>query len=239
MGACILDLYGRPRRIPSADWGDAWGATAAPGLVLCPTDDPFGDDDPVTSGGRHARRPSRGVPEAGHWWADAGAGTMPPRCSGRSSARSTENGLRVAADRVEAQRAGMDSVDRMPSDDPPRTTWRNYLGPVILTASTALERDPPVGVDRRGRLRRGHGPIRHPLAPARRDGDILGAPPPGPCRPAPVGLIGHRRPSRPALDPVGSRSRTSRFAGESDCRTTQAGNWWMLNWHVGASGTAG
>jgi hypothetical protein len=34
----------------------------------------------------------------------------------------------------EAVSGEVDSVDRMPSDDPPRTTWRNYLGPVILTS---------------------------------------------------------------------------------------------------------
>jgi hypothetical protein len=28
----------------------------------------------------------------------------------------------------------MGSVDRVPTDDPTRTTWRNYLGPVILTS---------------------------------------------------------------------------------------------------------
>ena len=27
----------------------------------------------------------------------------------------------------------MDSLGCVPTDDPPRTTWRNYLGPVILT----------------------------------------------------------------------------------------------------------
>ncbi len=32
----------------------------------------------------------------------------------------------------------MDSVDRVPTEDPPRTTWRNYLGPVILTARRRL-----------------------------------------------------------------------------------------------------
>jgi hypothetical protein len=37
-----------------------------------------------------------------------------------------------------AQRVAMDSVDCVPSDDPPRTTWRNYLGPVILTPRRRL-----------------------------------------------------------------------------------------------------
>ncbi len=32
----------------------------------------------------------------------------------------------------------MASVDPVPTDDPPRTTWRNYLGPVILTPRRRL-----------------------------------------------------------------------------------------------------
>ena len=69
MGACILDLYRSATPNPSADWGDAWGITAAPGLVLCPTDDPFGDlvqsrQMADMLGARHEI-----IPEAGHWWA--------------------------------------------------------------------------------------------------------------------------------------------------------------------------
>jgi hypothetical protein len=32
----------------------------------------------------------------------------------------------------------MDSVEIVPTDDQPRTTWRNFLGPVILTARRRL-----------------------------------------------------------------------------------------------------
>ncbi len=69
MGTCILDLYRSATPNPYADWSDAWGTTTAPGLVLCPTDDPFGDE--VLSrevadmlGARHEL-----LSGAGHWWA--------------------------------------------------------------------------------------------------------------------------------------------------------------------------
>ncbi len=69
MGACILDLYRSATPNPFADWGQAYGITAAPGLVLHPTDDPFSDDlqsREVASmlGARHEV-----IPDAGHWWA--------------------------------------------------------------------------------------------------------------------------------------------------------------------------
>jgi pimeloyl-ACP methyl ester carboxylesterase len=69
MGTCILDLYRSATPNPYADWSDAWGITAAPGLVISPTDDPFGDDVlsrqvADTLGARHEH-----LPGAGHWWA--------------------------------------------------------------------------------------------------------------------------------------------------------------------------
>lgn len=42
MGACILALYRSALPNPHAQWGP-WAPTSAPGLVLHPTDDPFGD----------------------------------------------------------------------------------------------------------------------------------------------------------------------------------------------------
>ncbi len=42
MGACILGLYRSALPNPHADWGP-WSASAAPGMVLHPSDDPFGD----------------------------------------------------------------------------------------------------------------------------------------------------------------------------------------------------
>ncbi len=69
MGGCILDLYRSATPNPFTDWGDDWGITAAPGLVLCPTDDPFGDEVQSRQvadmlGARHEI-----LPGAGHWWA--------------------------------------------------------------------------------------------------------------------------------------------------------------------------
>jgi pimeloyl-ACP methyl ester carboxylesterase len=69
MGQCILDLYRSATPNPFADWKDAWGVTAAPGLVICPTDDPFGDEVQSRQvaemlGARHEF-----LSGAGHWWA--------------------------------------------------------------------------------------------------------------------------------------------------------------------------
>ncbi len=69
MGACILDLYRSATPNPFSDWGDAWGVTTAPGLVLSPSDDPFGDvaqsrEVADMLGARHEV-----LPGAGHWWA--------------------------------------------------------------------------------------------------------------------------------------------------------------------------
>jgi pimeloyl-ACP methyl ester carboxylesterase len=44
MGTCILDLYRSATPNPYADWRDAHAKSAAPGLVLHPTDDPFSDE---------------------------------------------------------------------------------------------------------------------------------------------------------------------------------------------------
>ena len=43
MGHCILDLYRSATPNPYHHWGP-WAPTAAPGLVLHPTDDPFGNE---------------------------------------------------------------------------------------------------------------------------------------------------------------------------------------------------
>jgi hypothetical protein len=62
--SCILDLY----RNPYAHWHDAWGPTAAPGLVLFPTQDPFGNEAKSRQvadmlGARHTP-----LEDAIHWW---------------------------------------------------------------------------------------------------------------------------------------------------------------------------
>jgi pimeloyl-ACP methyl ester carboxylesterase len=68
MGACILDLYRSAMPNPFTDWGEAWGPTAAPGLVLSPTDDPFGDDLQSREVAAMLGASHELIPEAGHWW---------------------------------------------------------------------------------------------------------------------------------------------------------------------------
>jgi len=53
---------------PFTDWGEAWGPTAAPGLVLSPTDDPFGDDLQSREVAAMLGASHELIPEAGHWW---------------------------------------------------------------------------------------------------------------------------------------------------------------------------
>jgi pimeloyl-ACP methyl ester carboxylesterase len=68
MAGCILDLYRSATPNPYADWKDTWGPTSAPGLVLYPSQDPFGDEAMSrqvadTLGARHET-----LDGAGHWW---------------------------------------------------------------------------------------------------------------------------------------------------------------------------
>lgn len=68
MASCILDLYRSALPNPYHDWNDAFGPTAAPGLVIHPTEDPFGDEEKSLQvaemlGARHAT-----LEGAGHWW---------------------------------------------------------------------------------------------------------------------------------------------------------------------------
>ena len=68
MASCILDLYRSATPNPAAHWQDSWGPTSAPGLVLFPTEDPFGDETMSKQvaevlGARHAS-----LDGTGHWW---------------------------------------------------------------------------------------------------------------------------------------------------------------------------
>ena len=68
MASCILDLYRSALPNPHAHWHDGWGRTSAPGLVLFPSQDPFGDEDQSRQvagmlGARHET-----LPGVGHWW---------------------------------------------------------------------------------------------------------------------------------------------------------------------------
>src|SRR3546814_436666 len=61
MGTCILDLYRSALPNPHADWGP-WSATSAPGLVLHPNEDPFGDE---TKAREHAAALGAGFAQTG------------------------------------------------------------------------------------------------------------------------------------------------------------------------------
>jgi len=68
MAGCILDLYRSAMPNAYADWGAELVPTRAPGLVLCPSDDPFGDEETSKEvaqmlGARHET-----LPGLGHWW---------------------------------------------------------------------------------------------------------------------------------------------------------------------------
>ena len=68
MGDCILALYRSATPNPYAHWGADAKPTKAPGLVLIPTEDPFGDEKMAGEvaemlGARTAR-----LEGLGHWW---------------------------------------------------------------------------------------------------------------------------------------------------------------------------
>lgn len=67
MGACILALYRSARPNPHADWGP-WSPTGLPGLVLHPTDDPFGDRDQAKEVADALGAGFAPIEGAGHFW---------------------------------------------------------------------------------------------------------------------------------------------------------------------------
>jgi pimeloyl-ACP methyl ester carboxylesterase len=67
MGSCILDLYRSAVPNPHADWGP-WAATAAPGLVLHPTEDPFSDATLAAETADALGARYEELPGAGHFW---------------------------------------------------------------------------------------------------------------------------------------------------------------------------
>ncbi len=67
MASCILDLYRSATPNPHHDWGP-WEPTPAPGMILYPTEDPFGDRElsmkvAIDLGVRH-----HVIEGAGHFW---------------------------------------------------------------------------------------------------------------------------------------------------------------------------
>jgi pimeloyl-ACP methyl ester carboxylesterase len=69
MASCILDLYRSATPNPYKDWGDAFGKTAAPGLVIHPTDDPFGDATKSAEVASMLGAQHVALEGANHWWA--------------------------------------------------------------------------------------------------------------------------------------------------------------------------
>ncbi|MBA3303400.1 MAG: alpha/beta hydrolase [Acidimicrobiia bacterium] len=67
MGSCILDLYRSATPNPHHHWGP-WSPTVAPGLVLHPTDDPFGDEKLSVEVARSLGAPVERLEGAGHFW---------------------------------------------------------------------------------------------------------------------------------------------------------------------------
>lgn len=68
MAGCILDLYRSATPNPHSHWKDQWGPTAAPGLVLHPTEDPFGDEAMAAEVADMLGARMEALAGLGHWW---------------------------------------------------------------------------------------------------------------------------------------------------------------------------
>ena len=75
MASCILDLYRSATPNPHSHWKDHWGPTAAPGLVIHPSEDPFGDAARAADVAAALGARMETLEGLGHWWAlqDPGA----------------------------------------------------------------------------------------------------------------------------------------------------------------------
>ncbi len=69
MGSCILDLYRSAMPNCYATWGQQVAPTVAPGLVLLPSDDPFGDAAQSADVARMLGARHEVLEGSGHWWA--------------------------------------------------------------------------------------------------------------------------------------------------------------------------
>ena len=67
MGACILGLYRSALPNPHADWGP-WAPTTAPGMVMSPTDDLFGDATLAAEVAEALGARFEPLEGAGHFW---------------------------------------------------------------------------------------------------------------------------------------------------------------------------
>jgi pimeloyl-ACP methyl ester carboxylesterase len=68
MGDCILALYRSATPNPYAHWGDTFTPTTAPGLVIIPTDDPFGDEKLAAEVADMLGAKTARLEGLGHWW---------------------------------------------------------------------------------------------------------------------------------------------------------------------------
>ena len=68
MGTCILDLYRSAMPNCYADWGRDCGPTAAPGLVICPSEDPFTDETKSLEVAAMLGAHQQTLAGLGHWW---------------------------------------------------------------------------------------------------------------------------------------------------------------------------
>jgi pimeloyl-ACP methyl ester carboxylesterase len=77
MASCILDLYRSATPNVYASWHEEMGPTAAPGLVLSPSDDPFGEESMSRDVADRLGAQFVALAGVGHWWPlqapDAGA----------------------------------------------------------------------------------------------------------------------------------------------------------------------
>ncbi len=67
MGSCILALYRSATPNPHHDWGP-WTPTTAPGLVLHPTEDPFGDETLAAEVAESLGARFERIEGVGHFW---------------------------------------------------------------------------------------------------------------------------------------------------------------------------
>jgi pimeloyl-ACP methyl ester carboxylesterase len=68
MAACILGLYRSALPNPFADWGSRFGPSAAPGLVIEASADPFGDVDKAHEVAAMLGAEVAVLEGLGHWW---------------------------------------------------------------------------------------------------------------------------------------------------------------------------
>jgi pimeloyl-ACP methyl ester carboxylesterase len=68
MNECILALYRSATPNPYSDWGAEFAPTKAPGLVIIPTEDPFGEEAKATEVAAMLGARTAKLEGLGHWW---------------------------------------------------------------------------------------------------------------------------------------------------------------------------